>query len=93
VSDDRDSDTIGTIISRDHDRDPERVGLMRLVSAFPTPPQATVGRVWNRIRQARNVQALARMRKGNSMAGLPGWLMDLPELDHSGAYFAQQRIR
>ncbi len=87
--------TIGTIISRDHDRDLERLGLMRLVSAFPDLPQVTIERVWNRVRQARNVQALARMRKGDSMAGLPieiEWDLDGPWA-RSSFYYSVSRLR
>jgi len=75
--------------------DPERDGLRWLLQAAPWHDYATVARTWNRIRQARNVEALARMKQGDSMAGLPReieWDISSPWARTSW-YYKTSRIR
>jgi hypothetical protein len=76
--------------------DPERDGLMQLFKLCSKLDRPTVERCWNRVREDRNHQALARMRQGDSMAGIPHWLESWPDSDHdwekTKRYFAMHRI-
>lgn len=57
--------------------DQETRGLEALLNALPEHERknpgrrAEVARVWARVRQRRNDAALARMRQGDSLCGLP----------------------
>lgn len=54
--------------------DHERTGLRRLLTAAPNIPYPVVARCWARIRGERNRQALKRMRQGDSLCGLLGFM-------------------
>jgi hypothetical protein len=57
------------VLFRDHEHDPERIGLQRLLRLAPGRSYAEVARVWARVRQARNRAALERMERGDSSGG------------------------